>query len=299
MSSSLYHLISTALLLTTLNADGMFDNIVNSFFGGEQQQHGGQQVRRRGHGNRPRTQDARMDIQIPLKELYLGSQRQISYQRNVVCTHCQGTGAEGGETTRCRKCKGQGHIIENVQVMPGFRMQQQKTCPVCGGKGVQYKHKCKHCHGNGVHRETTKIDIDIEKGMHDGQEIVFHEKSEERPGHLTGDLIAVIKQEEHQYFQREGNDLHTAVDLNMKQALLGFDLNIEHLDKELVNLRHTTEVTQHLQVRRYSNKGMPVYRRPRKFGDMHIEYRVELPKEVNAKQRKSLIELFPDMSLIG
>jgi len=286
-------LLSIGCLLNVnhVNGDGMFDNIVNSFFGGG----GGnqQQVRRRGRGNRPRTNDARMEITIPLKELYLGSQRQISYKRNVVCTHCSGTGAEGGETKRCRKCNGQGQIVENVQVMPGFRMQQQKTCPVCHGKGVQFKHKCKHCHGNGVHKEQTTIDLDIQKGMRHGQEIRFPGKSEESPGHETGDLIAVIKQENHQYFEREGDNLRTAVDLKIKQALLGYDLNIEHLDKELVNLKHLDQVTQHHQVRRYKGKGMPRYGKRNKYGDMFIEYRI------SPEQRKLLTDLFPEMSVEG
>merc|ERR1712176_330551 len=172
-----------------------------------------------------------------------------------------GTGAKGGETKRCRKCKGSGHIIENVQVMPGFHMQQQRVCPACGGKGVVFKHKCPHCGGQGVVRETTTIDIEIEKGMSDNQEIVFRGKSEESPGHITGDLIAVIKQENHPYFEREGDNLRTAVDLTLKQALLGFDLNIEHMDGSVVNLNHVGEVTQHHQVRKYKGKGMPIYKR--------------------------------------
>eukprot|EP00483_Globobulimina_turgida_P005934 UN05944 len=135
--------------------------------------------------------------------------------------------------------------------------------------------------------------------MRDGQEIVFREKSEERPGHITGDLIAVIKQENHRYFNREGDDMRTAVDLDLKQALLGFDLNIEHLDGELVNLDHLDETTQHLQIRQYKGKGMPLYKRPRRFGDMFIEYRVELPSKINANQRTELIDLFPDLSVNG
>ena len=91
--------LTIGCLLNVNNGDGMFDNIVNSFFGGGA---GQQQVRRR--GGRPRTNDARMEIGIPLEELYIGSQRQISYKRNVVCKHCGGTGAKGGETTKCRKC---------------------------------------------------------------------------------------------------------------------------------------------------------------------------------------------------
>ena len=124
----LFHLISLFLLCKQTSG-----GILDAFFGND----GGgnvHQMQRRG-GGQPRTNDARMEFRIPLKELYLGSQRQVSYKRNVICKHCGGTGAKGGETKRCPKCGGKGHIIENVQVMPGFRMQQQKTCPVCGGKG--------------------------------------------------------------------------------------------------------------------------------------------------------------------
>ena len=152
-------------------------------------------------------------------------------------------------------------------------------------------------------KEQTTIDLSIEKGMSHGQEIRFAGKSEERPGHETGDLIAVIKQENHKYFEREGDNLRTAVDLNLKQALLGFDLNIEHLDKELVNLKHLDEVSQHHQVRKYKGKGMPKYnRRGRgrdKYGDMFIEYRVQMPDKITSSQRAELINLFSGMSTEG
>jgi len=271
---------------------GGLDNIINSFFGGGQQM-------QRGRGGRPRTSDARMELTVPLEDLYLGSTREISYNRNVVCKQCSGTGAEGGQTTRCRRCNGQGKIIENVQVMPGFTMQQQKTCPVCHGKGQQFKHQCPHCRGQGVHQETTSLTIDIEKGMKHGQEIRYSGKSEERPGHETGDLIAVIRQQEHRYFEREGDDLRTAVDVSLKQALLGFDLSIKHLDDSLVQLAHTGEITSHQQVRKYQNKGMPLYKRRRRFGDMFVEYRVQMPAKITSKDRLKLIELFPEMSLQG
>ena len=151
-------------------------------------------------------------------------------------------------------------------------------------------------------KEQTTIDLNIEKGMWHGQEIRFAGKSEERPGHDTGDLIAVIKQEPHQYFEREGDNIRTAVDLNLKQALLGFDLNIEHLDKALVNLKHLAQVTQHHQVRKYKSKGMPKYdKRGRgdRYGDMFIEYRVKMPGVISSSQRDALISLFPEMSLEG
>ena len=150
-----------------------------------------------------------------------------------------------------------------------------------------------------MHQETTTLEIEIEKGMRHGQEIRFGGKSEERPGHDTGDLIAVIQQQEHRYFEREGDNLRTAVDITLKQALLGFELSIQHLDDSLVALNHRAETTQHHQVRKYDGKGMPLHKRRSRYGDMFIEYRVQMPDKVTTNDRLKLIELFPDLSLKG
>lgn len=145
----------------------------------------------------------------------------------------------------------------------------------------------------------TKLDIEIERGMRHGQEIRFGGKSEERPGHDTGDLIAVISQQDHKYFEREGDNLRTAVDIPLKMALLGFDLSINHLDDSQVRLEHLGEITQHKEVRKYQGKGMPQYKRKNRFGDMLIEYRVQMPDKITTKDRLKLIELFPELSLTG
>ena len=135
--------------------------------------------------------------------------------------------------------------------------------------------------------------------MSHGQEIRFGGKSEERPGHDTGDLIAIIMQQEHKYFEREGDNLRTAVDITLKQALLGFDLSIKHLDEALVPLQHLGEITQHQEVRKYNRKGMPLYKRRNQYGDLFIEYRVQMPQKITTKDRLKLIELFPELSLKG
>lgn len=50
--------------------------------------------------------NARADVTISLKEMYLGTTRKMNINRNVYCDDCRGTGAQGGKLTKCARCKG-------------------------------------------------------------------------------------------------------------------------------------------------------------------------------------------------
>lgn len=55
---------------------------------------------------------------------------------------------------------------------PGFVQQIQQTCDVCGGKGKISKSKCHVCHGHKIVKGEKTIDVSIEPGMPDGEQIV-------------------------------------------------------------------------------------------------------------------------------
>lgn len=248
--------------------------------------------------NMQKLQDAAIELMVTLEELYNGAQKTISYKRNVICKHCKGTGAEGGEVTTCSKCHGTGMIMVEQNIMPGFRMQTQSTCPKCHGKGKMYKHECSICHGSGVHPQLTTLDVTVEKGMPDGYEIKYERMAEEKPGYLPGDVIVKLRQQQHPYYIRVNNHIETSVELTLTQALLGFDLNIEHLDKHYVNLKHF-DITSHGQKREYKEEGMPLHNTPSEFGNLYITYTIKFPDSINQNQRKALLELFEGESLNG
>jgi len=52
-----------------------------------------------------------------------------------------------------------------------------------------------------------KIEIEIQKGMHDGENFIFESEGDEEPNITPGDVIFIIKQKQHDIFQRKGNDL--------------------------------------------------------------------------------------------
>ncbi|ETO15979.1 chaperone protein DNAJ [Reticulomyxa filosa] len=247
---------------------GIFDDLFN-FFGGGHHQHQAQKM-----------PDAMVDMEVTLSELYNGASKKISFKRNVICNHCRGTGAEGGETKKC---------------------PNESICPKCHGKGQTYKKECNVCHGQGVHPQLTQIDVEIEKGMQDGQEIRFARKAEEKPGYMAGDVVAKLKQKTHPHFVRKENDLLTTVDLTLTQALLGFDLNIEHLDGRWINvlfMKHN-DITHFGMERKYPKEGMPIHNTPSHFGSLFITFDVIFPDTVDETQKQKLINAFPELSLKG
>merc|ERR1719343_589484 len=64
----------------------------------------------------------------------------------------------------------------------------------------------------------------------DGHKIPFREMADEQPGADTGDVIFVLKQQEHPVFKRKGADLFMEKKISLVEALCGFSLDIKHLD---------------------------------------------------------------------
>jgi hypothetical protein len=70
----------------------------------------------------------------------------------------------------------------------------------------------------------------IQKGSPDNHKVVFREMADEQPDHDTGDVVFVLKQQEHAVFKRRGADLFMEKDISLVEALCGFELEVTHLD---------------------------------------------------------------------
>ena len=237
--------------------------------------------------------DARADITVSLEDLYNGSSRRIEMEKNIVCPDCHGTGGKLGKTKQCPHCNGRGVSFQTVNMM-GMTMQMQQTCPHCNGKGIIFSEVCPHCHGRKVVRQKKGIDIEIEKGMKDGQEIVFHRESEQSPGTIPGDLIVKLIQKKHNFFnKRIDDDLYADIEINLKEALLGYNKKITHLDRREFYIQ-SHDVTQPFHVRKIDNEGMPVHKFPSQKGDLYLQFIVKLPKSLTQDEKNLIQEIFKD-----
>lgn len=117
--------------------------------------------------------------------------------------------------------------------------------------------------------------------------------ADEAPDHDTGDIHVMINSEEHKKFRRDGNNLHTTLELNLLEALFGFTRSIEHLDGHKVQIKRVS-VTQPEQVEEIKNEGMPIVdeqgRPLKRFGSLFVRFIVKLPTTIpsNSPFKKEL-----------
>merc|ERR1711963_962439 len=78
--------------------------------------------------------------------------------------------------------------------------------------------------------EREVLEVHIQKGSPDNHKVVFREMADEHPEADTGDVIFVLKQQEHAEFKRKGADLFVERKISLVEALCGFQMELTHLD---------------------------------------------------------------------
>ena len=266
------------------NGFGVGD-IFSTFFGGGG---GGRTVRREGR-------DMGIGLRLTLEEVATGVKKEIVYDRLAPCPDCDGTGlGENGKKVTCPKCGGKGRVVTVQHTFLGD-MQSASTCPQCGGVGETVENPCPECEGQGRVPDRQKVAVEVPAGIRDGQQLRVSGYGEAgMQGAASGDLIVTVRVQPHEFYERDGDDLHAQVGISMVQAALGAEIEIDGiLDDEDVPVR-IGEGTQNGDVVRVKGYGMPRLRSDKR-GDMYVHVSVEIPKRLSKKERELLEKLAEEM----
>ena len=242
----------------------------------------------RGTGARARGADLGALVEIELAEAATGVTRDVPFQVAVVCSHCDGDGAEPGtEVTTCPACGGAGRLQRVSRSVFGEFVRTQ-ACPTCGGSGRHVAQPCSECSGGGQVLEERRLQVDIPAGIHDGQQIrISGEGHAGVPGGRAGDVYVQVHVKPDDRFVREGNDVFSTVDLTMTQASLGATLTVPTLDGE-EDLEFAAG-TQPGEVVVLRGRGMPVLQGFGR-GDQRLLVNVLVPRRLSDEQRRLLAE---------
>jgi molecular chaperone DnaJ len=257
-----------------------FSDIFEDLFG----MGGGRRGGGRGTG-RERGSDLRYNMEISLDEAFKGKTAQVRIPTSVTCEVCSGSGAKAGtKPKQCATCGGAGKI-RHAQ---GF-FTLERTCPACQGRGQVIDDPCPSCAGAGrVMRERT-LSVNIPPGVEDGTRIRLAGEGEAGlRGGSAGDLYIFLSIEPHEFFQRDGADLHCRVPISMVSAAVGGEFEVPAIDgsKARVKVPPGTQTGRRF---RLSAKGMPVLR-AKQTGDMYVQVVVETPQNLTKRQRELLAE---------
>ena len=168
-----------------------------------------------------------------------------------------------------------------------------RPCPVCRGLGEIIPNPCQQCGGDGRVRARRTVTVQVPPGVGDGMRIRMAGQGEVGPGGgPAGNLYVEVTEAPHEYFERDGVDLHCHVSLPMTAAALGTTLRQRTLegDEEL----HVDPGTQPGTVHTLRGKGMPRLRssgRTDGRGDLLVHLDVAVPEKLDARQTELLREL--------
>ncbi len=254
----------------------IFSDIFGDIFGGARPG-GGRSRMRKGA-------DLRYNLELDLEDAVKGTTSRIRIPTAVECKVCNGSGAKKGSTpVDCSTCNGLGQ----VRMQQGFFSVQQ-SCPHCQGSGKQIKDPCRSCHGRGMVEEHKTLSVKVPPGVDNGDRIRL--AGEGQPGSNggpAGDLYVQVSVKEHQFFEREGRNLHCEVPISFVDAALGGELQVPTLDGR-VKLKIPAE-TQSGKTFRLRGKGVASVRGGPP-GDLLCRVVIETPVKLTKRQRELLEE---------
>jgi molecular chaperone DnaJ len=260
------------------NFSDLFGDIFSDIFGGAR-------------GGPRRGANLRYTMELSLEEAAFGTAAQIRIPKLESCAECHGQGTAGGKPPQqCTTCRGVGQ----VRMQQGFFTLQQ-TCPHCRGRGAIVTDPCPACRGAGRTRSEKTLEVKIPAGVDTGDRIRLTGEGESGDrGAPPGDLYVQIVVKPHDFFERDGPDLHCEVPISVVTAALGGELEVPTL-KGKAALK-IPEGTQGGRMFRLRGLGVASVRGGG-AGDLLCTVVVETPVKLSKKQ-KELLEQFGE-SLTG
>lgn len=266
---------------------GGMGDIFSSFFGGQGGQ-GGRPARKEGR-------DMGVGLRITLEEVARGVEKEIVYDRLAPCPDCKGTGlGENGKVVTCPECGGKGRVVSVQRTFLGD-MQTATTCKKCNGTGSSIENPCPECEGQGRVPDRQRVTVKVPAGIRDGQQLRVGGFGEAGiQGAQAGDLIVTCRVQPHEFFERDGDDLHGRANVSFIQAILGAEIEIDGImPDEKVQVRIPAGC-QNEQVVRVKGFGMPRLKSDIR-GNMHVHVNVVIPEKITKKQRELLEKLADEM----
>ncbi|PGG97495.1 chaperone DnaJ [Blastomyces parvus] len=276
------------------SADINFEDLFGAFTGGA-----GRRGRSRGGPFRSPVvegDDIEVQTNISFMDAAKGTTKEIFITPLVQCKTCNGEGTKPGKKrAQCKTCGGTGSQVHFIQ--GGFQMAS--TCTSCGGAGMSIPRgsECNSCGGDGVVRERKTVHVNIPGGVEDGMRLRVPGEGDTpavEPGARTqrGDLYVFIKVAPDSRFSRSGSDVLYTAQIPLTTALLGGEVTIPTLDGEVkVKVATGTGTGDKITL---SGMGMrKLEGRRGQQGDLKVEFKVAMPKYLNANQR-TILEVLAD-----
>ena len=137
--------------------------------------------------------------------------------------------------------------------------------------------------------EKEKLYVNIPKGIDDGEMIILRDKGNIIDNDRKGDIKIFIKITNNSPFKRHGLDLLLSKTLSLKEALTGFNFNIQYLNGQELGINNNggTIINPNFQ------KIIPDFgfERQGKKGNLIIQFVINFPQTLTSEQKNKLKDI--------
>lgn len=170
--------------------------------------------------------DQHYECFITLDDVYKGVKKSFNIKRNFICTSCK---------KNCNKCNGLGMVSKRIQMGPMLNIINQ-PCDNCSGTGkTRNDIKCDVCNSTGKIEESKLIELVIPKGVENGKTYLYEGWGQESNNinERPGNLIIIIRVQDHPIFKRNGLNLKTVLKLTFKESIIGKKISIPYFSDSI------------------------------------------------------------------
>lgn len=160
----------------------------------------------------------------------------------------------------CNECQGSGMVRGNM-----LFLSIPMKCPKCQN-GILYR-GCEKCSFDGVIKKTEDVQVHLTPDMGEGFKYFVRDVICVK-GYSPGDLIVSITIKNHDVYQVDGKHLKMTKNITLKEALIGFEMNVKHpsgkvLNRKIENVKDTEIV--------FENEGITTE------GNLYVKFNIEFP----------------------
>lgn len=236
-----------------------------------------------------RGQDIQHSVSLTFFEAIKGLTMNFRVDRSKPCGTCDGyQKIKTKDKTTCSGCNGSGK-----QKIRQGNMVFEAACKQCDGRGLFDSKVCESCHGVGTQPLSEKIKVNIPAGVNNGTRVRVPNKGEAGLfGGPPGDLFIITKVEDHDFFERKGDNLYCSIPITFVEAALGAKVEVPTIDgSATIKIPQGTQNGQKFRIR---GKGVPSLRGGQ-VGDQFVEVRIQVPR-IRDERSKELLREFEELN---
>ena len=268
-----------------------FSDIFGGGFGGGifEEMFGGGRGRGRRQGRGTPGSDLKIQLPLTLEEIATGVEKTLKIKRQMECEECSGSGARAGTSlAECPVCHGSGELRQVSRSLFG-QFVNVVPCTNCSGEGRVVQEPCTACHGDGRVAGEKTIKVKVPAGVSEGNYIPLRGQGNAgRKGGEAGDLIVYIREQEHEEFRRQDDDVYYDLVIGFADAALGTEVEVPTLaGRAKLRIEPGTPAGQILRMR---DKGIPHLNSGGK-GDQLVRVHVYVPKKPSGPEKELLLQM--------